>query len=130
MANILVVDDERDVVTLMKFILEKDGHIIWEAFNGVQALEKLGIEPENPAAPAPDLLILDVMMPQVDGYTVAQRMAEDPRTRSVPIVVLTARDRMKDLFKPVLSVAAYIEKPFDPKALRDTVVSILAQKRP
>jgi CheY-like chemotaxis protein len=129
MANILVVDDERDVVTLMKFILEKDGHSVWEAYNGLEALERLGVEPKNAAAPHPDLVILDVMMPSVDGYTVSKKMSEDPRAKGVPIIVLTAKGQMKDLFGAVPSVAAYVEKPFDPKNLRDTVAAILTKGR-
>ncbi len=124
MASILVVDDERDVVTLIKFLLEKDGHTVSTAYNGAEALEMLFA-----AAPKPDLVILDVMMPQVDGYTASRKLADNPATRPVPIIILTAKGQMKDLFDSSPNVASYVEKPFDPKTLRETVKTILAKKK-
>ena len=124
MASILVVDDERDVVTLIKFLLEKDGHTVSAAYNGAEALELLGA-----ADPKPDLVILDVMMPQVDGYTASRKLADNPATRPVPIIILTAKGQMKDLFDSSPNVASYVEKPFDPKTLRETVKTILAKKK-
>lgn len=127
MPRVLVVDDERDVVTLIKFLLEKEGHTVLEAFDGGQALKALGIEPEVrlPKSELPDLIILDVMMPVVDGYTVSQRIGANPRTAAIPLVVLTAKGQMKDLFAMSRNVAAYLEKPFDPQKLRDMVGGIL-----
>ncbi|MEK7744246.1 MAG: response regulator [Elusimicrobiota bacterium] len=124
MASILVVDDERDVVTLIKFLLEKDGHTVSTAYNGAEALEILFA-----AAPKPDLVILDVMMPQVDGYTASRRLADNPATRPVPILILTAKGQMKDLFDSSPNVASYVEKPFDPKTLREMVKTVLAKKK-
>ncbi|MBI4347968.1 MAG: response regulator [Elusimicrobia bacterium] len=122
----MVVDDERDVVTLIRFLLEKDGHEVLEAYNGVDALAKLGVEPKKEGAPLPDLIILDVMMPLMDGYATATRLREDPTTRPIPVVVLTAKGQMRELFEMAPNVAAYIEKPFDPKNLRDLVAGMLA----
>ena len=131
MAHILVVDDERDVVTLIKFLLEKEGHKVSEAHNGGEALAVLGIEPEAPRTreELPELIILDVMMPVMDGFTVAKRVNEDKKTRTIPIVVLTAKGQVRDLFDTVPNVATYIEKPFDPKRLREMVAGILAGPR-
>ena len=67
MARILVVDDERDVATMLKFMLEKDGHVVEAAYDGRQALAAMGIEPADAEKPLPDLVILDVMMPELDG---------------------------------------------------------------
>jgi len=125
MAKILIVDDERDVVTLVKFILQKEGHTIDEAYNGLQALENLGVEPNNPEAPLPDLVILDVMMPVMDGHTACRRINEDARARTVPLIVLTAKGQMRDLFEMASNVAAYLEKPFDPRKLREMVAGVL-----
>jgi CheY-like chemotaxis protein len=125
MGQIFVVDDERDVVTLIRFILEKDGHEIVEAYNGAQVLEKLGMEPARSGVPMPDLMILDVMMPEVDGYTVASRMQENPDTRAVPLIILTAKGQMREVFQMSPNVKAYIDKPFDPKNLRELVTSVL-----
>lgn len=130
MADILVVDDERDVVTLIKFLLEKDGHRVAEAYDGSQALERLGVEPPAPEKPLPDLVVMDVMMPVMDGYTVSRRLDADPRARKVPLVILTAKGQMRDIFQAVPSVAAYVEKPFDPRRLREAVSAALAGKKP
>lgn len=124
--TILVVDDEPEIVTLLKFILEKDGHRILEAGNGLVALERLGVEPPVPDAPKPDLIILDIMMPVMDGYTLNNRLQKEPKTKSIPILVLTAKgQKMRDLFEMAPNVAAYVQKPFDPKMLRELIGSIL-----
>lgn len=124
MARILVVDDERDVVLLIKFMLEKDGHLVLTAHDGAEALARLGLEPRDETAVAPDLAILDVMMPVIDGWTVCARMREDARTKAVPVVVLTAKGETRDLFVSRPNVAAHIEKPFDPKDLRELVAGM------
>jgi len=121
----MVVDDERDVVTLIKFLLEKDGHQVVEAYNGAQALKELGIDPQKDDVTIPDLLIIDVMMPIVDGYTTCQKLSEHTKARSMPIIVLTAKGQVRDLFKSLPNISTYIEKPFDPKSLRETVNSIV-----
>lgn len=125
MARILLVDDERDVVTLIKFMLEKDGHTVISAFDGAEALAKAGIEPRDETAVIPDLVILDVMMPVMDGYTVCARLQEDDRTKAVPVLVLTAKGAVKEDFKPDCRVTEHLEKPFDPKALRELVAGLL-----
>src|SRR5688500_17437088 len=124
MAHILVVDDEHDVVTLIKFLLEKDGHQVSAAFNGQEALKILGVEPEGEGI-VPAIIILDVMMPIVDGFTVARKVSQSPRHRAVPIVVLTAKGHMKDLFDMADNVATFLDKPFDPKKLRELIEGIL-----
>ncbi len=125
MARILLVDDERDVVTLIKFMLEKDGHMILAAYDGAEALAKAGVEPRDETAVIPDLVILDVMMPVMDGYTVCARLQEDERTKSVPVIVLTAKGETKDQFNAACGVASHLEKPFDPRHLRDMVARLL-----
>ena len=125
MARILLVDDERDVVTLIKFMLEKDGHMVIAAYDGAEALAKAGVEPRDETAVIPELVILDVMMPVMDGYAVYQRLREDARTTTVPVVVLTAKGSSPALTDPA---ASYLEKPFDPKALRELVSTLLEKK--
>lgn len=117
----MIVDDETDVVTLLRFLLEKDGHVITSASNGEEALEKLKAAPE-----LPDLIVMDVMMPVMDGYTLSSRLAAEERTRSLPVIVLTAKGETRDLFHYAPNVAAYIDKPFDPKDLRELITSMLA----
>lgn len=129
MARILLVDDERDVVTLIKFMLEKDGHMVVAAYDGAEALAKAGVEPRDETAVIPDLVILDVMMPVMDGYTAVARLQEDARTKSVPVVVLTAKGAdPKDTAGAPAGVTAYLEKPFDPKTLRDLVASLVEKR--
>lgn len=125
----MIVDDERDVVTLLKFLLEKDGHRIITAFDGAEALATLGVAPPRPGAEVPEVIILDVMMPIMDGYTVSAKLASHETLRKVPLVILTAKGEMRDLFKLSANVATYIEKPFDPRTLRDTIAGILAKKK-
>jgi len=125
MARILLVDDERDVVTLIKFMLEKDGHMVITAYDGAEALAKIGVEPRDETAVIPDLVILDVMMPVMDGYSVRARLQEDERTKAVPVIVLSAKGEAKDQFNSTCSVTTHLEKPFDPKMLRELVTSLL-----
>ena len=122
----MIVDDEADVVTLLKFLLEKDGHAVTSACNGQDALEKLGVDPSRPETELPDLIVMDVMMPVCDGYTLSAKLAANAATRSLPLIVLTAKGEMRDLFHYAPNVAAYIDKPFDPKRLRDLIASMLA----
>jgi len=129
MAKILLADDEHDVVTLLRFLLEKEGHSIDEAYSGTQVLAKLGVDgPARPAA-RPDLIVLDVMMPGADGYTVARRLADEDRTKGIPIVILTAKGGMRDLFGFCANIAEYMQKPFDPATLRDVVAKTLQAKK-
>ncbi len=114
MAKILVCDDEKDVVELISFLLEKDGYAVVTAKNGREALEVVAKE-------IPDLILLDVMMPEMDGYTVQTRLQEDPKTKNIPIIILTAKGQMRDVFAMSSNVAAYMEKPFDPKSLRQKI---------
>ncbi|MBI3553636.1 MAG: response regulator [Elusimicrobia bacterium] len=127
--TVLVVDDEPEIVTLLRFVLEKEGYAVTEAGNGQTALEMLGMEPPDAGKPLPDLLILDIMMPIMDGYTLNMKLQASDRTRAIPILVLTARgQKMRDLFEMAPNVAAYVQKPFDPKMLRELIAGILAGK--
>ena len=122
MPRVLVVDDEKDVVELVKFLLERDGHQVLEAFNGREALEKANAE-------SPDLIILDIMMPEMDGYTVNARLTENDATRRIPVIILTAKGQMRDVFQMASNVAFYMEKPFDPKYLREKINEVLARPK-
>src|SRR5882762_8305208 len=87
MAKILIVDDEPPILMLEKFILEQAGHTISEAYNGQDALKALGVDPSDLSTLLPDLIVLDVMMPLLDGYNVSLKMKDHPRARTVPIIV-------------------------------------------
>lgn len=121
MAKILVVDDEKDVVELLKFLLEKDGYQVLTAFNGKEALAMV-------QQTRPDLILLDVMMPEMDGYTVQTQLLDNPNTRSIPIIILTAKGQLRDVFAMSANVKAYMEKPFDPKTLRLKIQESIKEK--
>ncbi len=126
----MVVDDEPEIVTLLRFVLEKEGYTVTEASNGQVALENLGIDPPKPGTPLPDLLILDIMMPVMDGYALNMRLQATETTKKLPILVLTAKgQKMRDLFEMAPNVAAYVQKPFDPKTLRELITGILTNKK-
>jgi CheY-like chemotaxis protein len=127
MARILIVDDEEAIVTLMRFILEKVGHTVTSARNGQEALEALGVEPADAQMALPDLVLMDVMMPIMDGHTACKRIHEDPRTRGLPVIVVTAKGDMRSLFDSMPCVAAFFSKPFDPKSLREAVEKALVK---
>jgi CheY-like chemotaxis protein len=128
MPKVMVVDDDKDVVELITFVLSKEQYEVVQAYNGREAMEKIGLLPFNEPPVIPDLMILDIMMPDIDGYTVQSKMLESEITRSIPILILTAKGQMKELFGMASNVVAYIEKPFDPGMLRSKVTEIINKK--
>ena len=122
MGKVLIIDDEREIVELLKFVLEKEGHEVVFAYEGNVGIEKAKEE-------CPDLIILDVMMPGADGYTVHLKLSQDESTKDIPILILTAKGQMRDLFAMSKNIVAYIEKPFDPKILRAKVNEIIAKRQ-
>ncbi len=127
--TIMIVDDEPEIVTLLRFLLEREGYKVLDAGNGQEALDRLGMTPGQAAAGLPDLIILDIMMPVMDGYTLNMKLQANDKTRRIPILVLTAKgQKMRDLFEMAPNVAAYVQKPFDPKMLRELIAGIIAQK--
>lgn len=125
MAKVLIVDDEPSMTTLIRFVLEKAGHEVSEAHNGKEALEALGVEPADASKPLPDVMLLDVMMPILDGIAVARALKGHPRAGELPILVVTAKGEMRDLFDAMPQVAGFFQKPFDPKQLRDAIAKLV-----
>ena len=121
----MVIDDDHSVAELITFMFQRDGHSCTTLHNGKQALVELGLEPPDAAKTLPDLVILDVMMPVMDGCAVCARMHEDARTKSIPIVMLTGKGGMRDFLQRAPNVAAHLDKPFDPKTLRHLVGAML-----
>ncbi|MFN8233663.1 MAG: response regulator [Actinomycetota bacterium] len=114
-ARILVIDDDPDVRTLCRLNLGWAGHEVLEAEGGRQALEMV-------AADAPDALVLDIMMPVVDGLEVLRRVRNDPATRELPVVVISARVGIEDQMRGLETGAdAYVTKPFNPETLTSMV---------
>jgi CheY-like chemotaxis protein len=127
MARLLIVDDEQTLVTLMRFVLEKAGHSVTEAYNGKHALEVMGVEPSKPDIALPELIILDIMMPIMDGHALSIYLAKEPRTAKIPIIIVTAKGNTQTLFQDIHQVAAFFNKPFAPNDLREAVLKVLAR---
>ncbi len=121
-ARILVVDDQEANRQIVRDVLEPLGYRITEAADGEEALEAVARE-------APDLILCDVVMPRRDGYAVCQALKEDPKTRLVPIVMLTSLDQLPDKVKAVeLGADDYLTKPFNVVELTTRVRSLLSLK--
>jgi two-component system alkaline phosphatase synthesis response regulator PhoP len=117
--RILVIDDDPDVRTLCRLNLGWAGHEVLEAAGGEQALEMV-------ASDAPDALVLDIMMPVVDGLDVLRRVRNDPATRELPVVVISARVGIEDQVRGLETGAdAYVTKPFSPETLTTMVACAL-----
>jgi len=116
MKKILVVDDEKKIVEIIKAYLEKEGYTVATAYDGKTALETV-------KAQHPDLLILDLMLPQVSGWDVCREIRRDS---TVPVIMLTARDDVTDkIIGLELGADDYMTKPFDPKELVSRVRAVL-----
>jgi CheY-like chemotaxis protein len=118
-ARILLVDDERAIRTICRVNLEGDGMEVLEAADGSEVLELV-------RAQQPSLVLLDVMMPNVDGWTAAAALQGDPKTRDIPVVFLSARAAREDRLRAQqLGAVGYVVKPFDPVQLGGVVRSVL-----
>ena len=116
---VLLVDDEPSIRTICRVNLEGDGLAVNEAEDGAEALEEVKRK-------RPSLVLLDVMMPGVDGWSVAEQLAADDDTREIPIVFLSARASREDhLRAQALGAVGYVVKPFDPLELAGTVRDVL-----
>ncbi|MFH1283254.1 MAG: response regulator [bacterium] len=122
MATIVIADDDNDVCELLAFMLERDGHTVIDVHDGEMVFPL--VEKEKP-----DLVILDVMMPNLDGYSVASKLYENLETKKIPIIVLTAKEKTKELFQALSNVALYVNKPFEPAVLRTMVREVLERKK-
>lgn len=110
MSKILLVDDERDIVEFLKYNLEQKGYDVIVGYDGLEALKKLS---ENP-----DLIILDIMMPHLDGYDVYKKIRENENFKNIPIIFLTAKSGEVDEIKALeLGASDYVQKPISPKKL-------------
>ncbi|MEF3280856.1 MAG: response regulator [Elusimicrobiota bacterium] len=118
MPNVMIVDDEKDVLFLLKVLMEKEGYQVIEASNGLEAYNKL-TDPQNPLKP--DIIVLDIMMPEMDGYTFQTKLQQMEEFKNIPIIILTAKGQTKDLFEMASNVYSFVEKPFDPKNLVNIV---------
>jgi len=117
--NILLIDDEKEFVTVLTSLLENQGHNVISANDGIDGLQKIKTN-------TIDLIVLDVMMPKLDGYKVCRMVKFDKKYKSIPIIMLTARVHEEDE-KTGKEVGAdlYISKPVRPEALLDAIKTLL-----
>ena len=118
MSKILVIDDEKAISQLIKLKLEREGFEVFLAVDGVEGLKEL-------PRVKPDLIVLDVLMPRMDGFQFYKEIKQSEKTRYIPVLVMTARGAMKDSFEG-LGVDFFLSKPFEPDALADQVKKILS----
>jgi two-component system alkaline phosphatase synthesis response regulator PhoP len=124
MARILVVDDEPDMVEMIKAALESASHQVIAAFNGKEGIEKAKKE-------KPDAIVLDIMMPEKDGFAACKELKGDPACKDIPILILTAvgehfaNTRYAKSMGLELEAEDYIDKPLDPKLLVARLAKLL-----
>lgn len=119
--TILIIEDEEDMVYAIALQLKTAGFKVISAADGQEGLEKVRKE-------KPDLIILDLMLPKIDGYKVSRMIKFDERYKDIPIVMLTSRSQESDKelgFE--VGANAYITKPFDPKVLAETIEKLLGE---
>jgi DNA-binding response OmpR family regulator len=117
--TILVADDDPDILELVGFRLEQAGHVTVRASDGARALE---LAREHP----PSLCVLDVLMPKLNGFEVLRALREDERTRSVPVIMLTASVQDRDVARGFeVGADDYMRKPFNPRELQARVEALL-----
>ena len=120
--TVLVADDDEDILQLVSFRLERAGYTVVTAADGQQALAAARQH-------QPDLAVLDVMMPGLNGYEVTRQLRADPATAAIPVILLTARVQEADVSRGFEAGADdYLRKPFSPQELRSRVQAILARR--
>lgn len=121
--RVLVVDDDRDIRDLVTFKLEQAGYEVRQAEDGLQALDAV-------RAWAPDLVVLDVMMPGLSGIDVVRELRADPASSATPVILLTAKAQEADVETGFVTGADdYVVKPFSPRELVSRVQAVLARSR-
>ena len=122
-AKVLLVEDEEQLRRVMKDLLEREGYIVSEARDGVQALDEVDRH-------APDIIVLDLNLPGLDGYSVLQQLRSRPATRGIPVMVLTAKgDEDNEVRVFDLGADDFITKPFRARALSARLEAVLGRHR-
>ncbi len=122
-SKILIVDDEMDTLIPLKRSLEIENYIVVEAYNGLEAIKKAKTE-------IPDLILLDLMMPGMDGYEVCEELKKDEFTENIPIIMLTAKYYVRDKVKGLeIGADDYVTKPFNLNELKARIKTVLRRLR-
>jgi len=118
--RILIADDESNIVLALEFLMKKEGYEVQTVSDGEEALRTIEKSP-------PDLILLDIMMPKLDGYEVCQRIRSDPSMKDIVIIMLTAKGREVEREKGLaLGADFYITKPFSTREVVQKVREVLA----
>lgn len=121
--KILIVDDEPDIVKLLSDFLTGLGYQVIAAYNGREGLEKARQD-------RPDLILLDYVMPEMDGYAFLDELRHDPQLLTIPTVMITVRDSYVDqIYAAVHATPDYLTKPFTLKQLQETVEKVLNRRK-
>jgi CheY-like chemotaxis protein len=120
--KVLIVDDKEEVRTALSFMFDDKDFFVEEADNGKEALENL-------ARIRPDVILLDVAMPVMDGFQTYRRLKENPKTKNIPIIVLTARPYQEVVRDMRLTYDEYLEKPCSSKELHARIDRIIGHKK-
>jgi two-component system alkaline phosphatase synthesis response regulator PhoP len=120
--EILVVDDEEDILELVSFNLTREGYLVRRASSGEEALHSVKKD-------LPHLIVLDLMLPGIDGLEVARRLKKDESTESIPIIMLTAKGEEVDIVAGLeLGADDYVSKPFSPRVLAARIKTVLRRR--
>ena len=120
--KILLVEDEPDIIRLVKFTLEQRNFEVVATSNGLAAIEIASTE-------KPDLILLDVMMPVINGYETCGRLKKNEKTKDIPVIILSAKAQKKEVDRALkVGAADFIAKPFSPRELREKIEKILTIK--
>jgi two-component system, OmpR family, alkaline phosphatase synthesis response regulator PhoP len=118
--TVLVVDDEEYILRILSFAMRAEGWHVLTASNGDEALKQVEASP-------PDLMVLDLMMPVIDGYQVLKRLKSNPSTRGIAVIVLSAKGRDFDRDAAIeLGADDYFTKPFSPQRLVERIQGMVA----
>jgi two-component system alkaline phosphatase synthesis response regulator PhoP len=121
--NVLAVEDEEDILELVRYNLEKEGYRVTGVVSGEEALRHARSRP-------PDLIVLDLMLPGMDGLTVCRELKQDAKTRDLPIIILTAKGEEADIVAGLeLGADDYVTKPFSPRVLLARLRAVLRRRR-
>ena len=122
LTRVLVVEDDVDIQKVIRMSLKMRGvSEVVMVDSGTECIDRLG-------GFTPDVILLDVMMPHVDGYETCRRLKQDPATRAIPVVFLTARVQKADRERGMqLGALGYLTKPFDPMTLHDQILGLLSE---
>lgn len=118
--KILIVEDEESLLKLESILLTTKGYLVQGATTGLAALEAVADEP-------PDLILLDIMLPEMDGFDVCERIKTDPQTKHIPVILLTARKTHEDVARgEAVGADQYITKPFKSTMVMEAIEKLIS----